>query len=370
MADFRPARGALACPAPPLDRTDHDRAAIVRTPPTASPSLCPPRGVGAGGRRPGGRPGRAPAPVDAHAPATTCEPTTLFGPSPVTADGACVDGATATTKPGARSLAEAAADDETLAAGFQDTFVFGGPGTPTNVRFEAGGRAFVTEKSGSIRVYDSVTDPTPTVFDGLKTNVQDYWDRGLLGLALDPSLVDGTLSRPYIYVFYTYDHVLGDAAAAPKWGDTCPGLPAGPGPTTDGCVVSGRISRLHVTGSTIDGPEQVLVEDWCQQFPSHSVGSILFGPDGYLYASAGEGANFNTVDWGQYGGSAGSPVGLNPCADPPNDAMTSPTGEGGGLRRRTSGPRATRPGWTARSSASIRSPARPRPATPSRRVPT
>ena len=217
-------------------------------------------------------PAAAPAPVDAHAPATTCEPTTLFGPAPVTADGACVDGTTATTKPGARSLAEAAADDETLATGFQDTFVFGGPGTPTNVRFEAGGRAFVTEKSGSIRVYDSVTDPTPTVFDGLRTNVQDYWDRGLLGLALDPSLVDGTLSRPYIYVFYTYDHILGDAAAAPKWGDTCPGLPAGPGPTTDGCVVSGRISRLHVTGSTIDGPEQVLVEDWCQQFPSHSVG--------------------------------------------------------------------------------------------------
>ena len=170
-------------------------------------------------------PAAAPAPVDAHAPAPTCEPTTLFGPAPVSADGACVAGATATTKPGARSLAEAAADDETLAAGFQDTFVFGGPGTPTNVRFEAGGRAFVTEKSGSIRVYDSVTDPTPTVFDGLKTNVQDYWDRGLLGLALDPSLVDGTLARPYIYVFYTYDHVLGDAAAAPKSGDTCPGLP-------------------------------------------------------------------------------------------------------------------------------------------------
>ena len=35
------------------------------------------------------------------------------------------------------------------------------------------------------------------------------------------------------------------------------------------------------------GQEEVLVEDWFQQFPSHSMGSIVFGPDGALYASAG-----------------------------------------------------------------------------------
>ena len=35
------------------------------------------------------------------------------------------------------------------------------------------------------------------------------------------------------------------------------------------------------------GSEQVLVEDWCQQYPSHSVGTVEFGPDGALYASGG-----------------------------------------------------------------------------------
>jgi hypothetical protein len=45
------------------------------------------------------------------------------------------------------------------------------------------------------------------------------------------------------------------------------------------------------------GPEQVLVEDWCQQYPSHSVGSLAFGPDGALYASAGDGASFGFADW-------------------------------------------------------------------------
>ena len=85
------------------------------------------------------------------------------------------------------------------------------------------------------------------------------------------------------------------------------------------------------------GSEQVLIEDWCQQYPSHSVGSVEFGRDGALYASAGDGASFNFVDYGQ----DGSPV--NPCGDPPGGAgatLTPPTAEGGALRSqdlRTSG---------------------------------
>ena len=35
------------------------------------------------------------------------------------------------------------------------------------------------------------------------------------------------------------------------------------------------------------GSEQVLIEDWCQQYPSHSIGTVEFGPDGALYASGG-----------------------------------------------------------------------------------
>jgi len=52
-----------------------------------------------------------------------------------------------------------------------------------------------------------------------------------------------------------------------------------------------------------------LVEDWCQQYPSHSVGTAEFGANGYLYASGGDGASFNFVDCGQ----DGAP--LNPCGD-------------------------------------------------------
>ena len=217
-----------------------------------------------------------------------------------------------------------------LPSGFQETAVYSGLTNPTVVRFAADGRVFVAEKSGVVKVFDNLNDTTPTVFSGLTTNVYSYYDRGLLGLALDPSLTGGPGSGSYLYVLYSYDHILGDSAGAPKWGDACPTPPGG---NTDGCVISARLSRLAVSGSSITGSEQVLIEDWCQQFPSHSIGTLVFGGDGALYVSGGDGANFNTVDYGQWGGST-TPIVTpkNPCGDPPNDAMVPPTAEGGTLR--------------------------------------
>ena len=61
----------------------------------------------------------------------------------------------------------------------------------------------------------------------------------------------------------------------------------------------------------------------------------MFGADGYLYVSAGDGANFNLADYGQGGGSTGSPTPKNPCGDPPGGVggtQTPPSAEGGALR--------------------------------------
>jgi hypothetical protein len=364
------------------------------------------------------------------------------------------------------------ADAVTLPSGFLQLTVFSGLTNPTVVRFASDGRVFVGTKSGRIYVYDSTSDATPTLFADLSPNVHDFWDRGLLGLALDPQFP----ARPYVYVLYTYDqrpggsnlitnpsfetdtsgwtysgdapttmarqtgwsasgaaslrytatvgtkgwsgadfgyrgsmsvtpgttyamsvvvNVLsltrtqkvggylswwdanwnylgqsafnkssslgvrtisgtatapagavhasiaplvdggtgqadfyvdsasfGDPNSASTWGDQCP---TPPGPTTNGCVVGGRLSRLTAAGNTMSGPEQVLIEDWCQQFPSHSIGTLAFAPDGSLYVTGGEGASFDYADYGQTG---------NPCGDPPGPAGTNlspPTAEGGAL---------------------------------------
>jgi glucose/arabinose dehydrogenase len=248
--------------------------------------------------------------------------------------------------PGKGFLREGKAGDAAAAAsapieGFSDTVVWnmaeGSPiASPTVVRFAPDGRVFVAEKRGRIMVAASLGDPLLYVLD-IRTRVNSYWDRGLLGMVLDPDFE----SNGYLYVAYTYDHILGDPAPAPRWTDGCP---TPPGPTTDGCVVSARVSRFAMTGPSTFGPEQVLVEDWCMQFPSHSIGDLEFGADGYLYASGGDGAQFFDADYGQFGGGAGSPTPANPCGDPPGGlgtANTSPTARGGALRsqslRRPSG---------------------------------
>ena len=71
--------------------------------------------------------------------------------------------------------------------------------------------------------------------------------------------------------------------------------PRRPGPTTDGCVVSGRLVAPDGERRHGDRTEKVLINDWCQQFPSHSVGDLQFGPGGALYVSGGEGASFDTA---------------------------------------------------------------------------
>jgi glucose/arabinose dehydrogenase len=223
----------------------------------------------------------------------------------------------------------------TLPTGFRDSVVIRGLANPTVVQFAPDGRIFVAQKNGVIKMFSSFADTNPVTVADLSSAVDDYWDRGLLGLALPPDFQ----TNPALYVLYTYDGRVG--GPSPLWGDACP---TPPGPTTDGCLVTGRLSRLQLSGNVMTGTEQVLIHDWCQQFPSHSVGTLMFGRDGYLYVSGGDGASFNNVDYGQYGATyAGDQA--NPCGDPPGAAgatLSPPTAEGGALRsqsvRRTDGP--------------------------------
>lgn len=132
-------------------------------------------------------------------------------------------------------------------------------------------------------------------------------------MALDPQYP----TRPYLWVLYAKDADSGQNP--PKYGtatsdtDPCP-VDGG----ANDCRVTGELSRL--TLNPVDGTwtnqETVLVTGWCQQFGSHSIGTIVFGQDGYLYVSSGDGASYNQVDAGN--------LGSQKCDDP--------AGEGGALR--------------------------------------
>jgi glucose/arabinose dehydrogenase len=253
----------------------------------------------------------------------------------------------ATTVVGA-PVARVTPPDQARAAGtFADPFfreytVFSGLVNPVSVRFAADGRAFVAEKAGVVKAFDSITDTTATTVIDLRTDVNSYWDRGLLGIAIDPDFLG---SRPYLYLYYVYDAPAGQTA--PVWNDVCPSAPDGPGGTADGCPVTSKLDRITIDRSTntyVPGTRKELLHDWCQQFPSHSGGGLAFGPDGQLYLSGGDGASFTITDYGQRGGTIPTPsspyVEVNPCGDPvtvtsaPGDTPTVDvaTSEGGSLR--------------------------------------
>ncbi len=243
------------------------------------------------------------------------------------------------------AAAAASAQTSYKQTSFHEVQVFSGLVNPTAVRFLPDGSVIVAEKSGLIKKFDSLTATTPTIVADLRVKVHNFWDRGLLGLAIDPNFT----TNHYVYVLYANNALPG--GTPPKWvatgGDpTSDPCPTPPGATTDGCVVTGHLSRLLAVGTDWTASEQNFIEDWCQQFPSHSVGSLAFGADGMLYVTGGEGASFDNADWGQFGGTQGTPpvTPANPCGDPPfpaGTAQTKPTAEGGALRsqspRRTAG---------------------------------
>jgi len=184
---------------------------------------------------------------------------------------------------------------------------------PTAIAFGPDGKMYVAEWLGRVKVFDSVEDTTPTLSVDIATEVHTFGDRGLLGMKLDPEF--GTTGHNFIYLSYAYDVPMGSLAApSPEFsdgGDFCDNED----PFTD-CLVSGKVVRIALDPATgvaaagaTEPPQQQLVQSWCQQFNSHSMGDLEFDSSGALLVSGGEGANYAASDYGQYS---------NPCGDPVN----------------------------------------------------
>jgi len=200
----------------------------------------------------------------------------------------------------------------TYPSGFISQAVVTGLSAPTAISWAPDGRMFIAEKSGIVRVYkDGALLPDP--FINISDQVNDTWDRGLLGLAVHPSFP----TQPYVYLLYTYDP---------------PDLPGQlyqvDGPDGEGERVS-RLLRVTADASqqynvAVPGSGQVLlgtnstlaniaapadfggasgaascevngvpVQDCLPSDSlSHSVGSLVFAPDGSLFVSHGEGSGW------------------------------------------------------------------------------
>jgi PKD repeat protein len=192
--------------------------------------------------------------------------------------------------------------------GFVEEPIAGGWNAVVGITFDATGRMFAWEKGGRVWiVHDGIKHATP--FIDIHEEVGDWRDYGLLGFALDP----GFLSNGYIYLLYVVDrhHLLHYGTGSYS-------------PTTDEYfnATIGRITRY--TANASDGFESVdynsrlvlVGESASTGFPivhqSHGVGSLMFGTDGMLLATCGDGASYETMD---NGGTAGNAYGPQALAD-------------------------------------------------------
>lgn len=123
---------------------------------------------------------------------------------------------------------------------------------PVALAWTPDGRLLYTEKSGALRVVENgqLRDEPFAVFE-----VDDLFERGLIGLAVDPDFV----SNGYVYVYYTRADTAGH-----------------------------RVVRLReVDGRGLE-PTILLDEPNPTGAAFHNGGNLHFGPDGYLYVTLGE----------------------------------------------------------------------------------
>jgi PKD repeat protein/glucose/arabinose dehydrogenase len=182
---------------------------------------------------------------------------------------------------------------QTVPTGFSDALVMGGWDAPVGATWDANGRMYVWEKRGMVWIVENgVRLPAPLI--DLTAEVGNWRDHGCLGFALDPNF----LSNGHIYLMYAVDrhHLMNwgtpayNAATNEYYAATIMRITRytaqGPGLTT-----VNPASRLVLLGETKETGAPMLHE-------SHSTGSLMFGTDGTLLATIGDGASYNLVDVG------------------------------------------------------------------------
>lgn len=163
------------------------------------------------------------------------------------------------------------------------------------VEFDSLGRMFVVERAGKVWCTDSTGAKGGSPLVDISEEVGLWRDHGLNGFALDPDF----LSNGYFYLFYTVDrhHLInfGSASYNPSanqyYEATIARVTRYQADTSSGCTTLIPGSRQILLGEDKTNGVPILHE-------SHSGGDLLFGTDGSLLVTTGDGGSYTFVDDG------------------------------------------------------------------------
>ncbi|MEN9847124.1 MAG: hypothetical protein RIS36_2271 [Pseudomonadota bacterium] len=181
----------------------------------------------------------------------------------------------------------------------------------TAIAFAPDSRIFVALKDGGVRVVQN-GQLLPTPFLTIAPIVNKSVDRGLLGIAVDPSFP----TKPFVYLSYVWDPpgmipdskesrliriVRYSADAAQGYNVAIPGSeevilgkngrPEYIAPPSSSAEITYPERASCMTGLTMAGTP---IEDCIPvDSLSHTAGTLMFGADGMLMASIGDGANYD-----------------------------------------------------------------------------
>lgn len=191
------------------------------------------------------------------------------------------------------SVAVVRSEAQSLPANFSDALVMGGWVEPVGATWDANGRLYVWEKRGMVWIVENGVRLANPLID-ISPEVGNWRDHGCLGFALDPNF----LSNGRFYLMYAVDrhHLMNygtagyNAATNEYYAATIMRITrySAPGPSHN---TADHNTRLVLLGETRQTGVPLLHE-------SHSTGSLMFGSDGTLLATVGDGASYNVVDTG------------------------------------------------------------------------
>ena len=171
----------------------------------------------------------------------------------------------------------------TIPTGFHEDVVASGFTMPTSIVPLPDGRILVGEKAGLIKVIKNGS-VLPTPFIDLRAKVNNYSDRGFVGMAADPNFA----SNHIVYFFYPYENNAADPSGL-KTGRLTKVVANGDvaGPET---IILGSIT----VGGCIGQPAgaDCIAQDWY----GHAEDSIRFAADGTMFVSLGDAASWDYVD--------------------------------------------------------------------------